>query len=89
MAKLPADQEFVDSQSGTYVQTDINGVSPKNYAGVGYKYDEDLNGFIPPNEASIVVSSELNSDQKELVKKAIGLFENKDSFFHLCWGPGG
>jgi hypothetical protein len=30
------------------VRTSYNGNIRKNYAGVGYKYDEDLDAFIPP-----------------------------------------
>jgi len=37
---------FVDSSSGTWIETskDIR----KNYAGIGYTYDEVRNAFIPP-----------------------------------------
>lgn len=45
---IVADQAFVDSQPGTWVQTDITGVSPKNYAGIGYTWNPSLNGFIAP-----------------------------------------
>lgn len=47
-----ADQNFIDSQSGTWVQTDIDGVSPKGYAGIGYSYDSGMNVFIPPKPYS-------------------------------------
>jgi hypothetical protein len=30
------------------VRTSYNGNIRKNYAGVGYKYDEDLDAFVPP-----------------------------------------
>lgn len=30
------------------VRTSYNGNIRKNYAGIGYKYDEDLDAFIPP-----------------------------------------
>lgn len=33
---------------GRWVQTSYNGNIRKNYAGVGYKYDKDLDAFIPP-----------------------------------------
>jgi len=33
---------------GKWVQTSYNGNIRKNYAGVGYKYDKDLDAFIPP-----------------------------------------
>jgi len=46
---IVADQSFINTQSGTWVQTDILGVSPKNYAGVGHTWRADLNGFVPTN----------------------------------------
>lgn len=49
---------FVDSTPGEWIQTSYNtyggvhtqGGTPlrKNYAGVGYTYDRDLDAFIPP-----------------------------------------
>jgi hypothetical protein len=33
---------------GQWVQTSYNGTIRKNFAGIGYNYDEDLDGFIPP-----------------------------------------
>lgn len=45
---IVAEQSFVDSQPGRFVRTDINGISPKNYAGIGHTYRQDLNGFVPP-----------------------------------------
>lgn len=45
---IVADQNFIDGQEGNWIQTDINGVSPKNYPGIGYLYNEELNGFIAP-----------------------------------------
>ena len=45
---IVADQDFVNALSGTWVQTDIDGVSPINYAGIGYKWHADLNGFVAP-----------------------------------------
>ena len=33
---------------GTWKQTSYNGNIRKNYAGIGYKYDETLDAFIPP-----------------------------------------
>ena len=39
---------FVDSSPGTWIQTSYNGRIRKNYAGVGYTYDETLDAFIAP-----------------------------------------
>jgi hypothetical protein len=33
---------------GNWKQTSYNGRIRKNYAGIGYKYDETLDAFIPP-----------------------------------------
>lgn len=43
--------EFLTSWSGgitRWKQTSYNGTIRKNYAGIGYFYDEDLDAFIPP-----------------------------------------
>jgi hypothetical protein len=37
---------------GDWKQTSYNGRIRKNYAGVGYTYDEDRNAFIPPKPFS-------------------------------------
>jgi hypothetical protein len=39
---------FVENLGGTWVQTSYNGSIRKNFAGVGFTYDEELNAFIPP-----------------------------------------
>jgi hypothetical protein len=33
---------------GRWVQTSYNAKIRKNYAGIGYKYDKDLDAFVPP-----------------------------------------
>jgi hypothetical protein len=33
---------------GTWVQTSYNGNKRKNYAGVGYTYNADIDAFVPP-----------------------------------------
>ena len=55
---LVAEQDFVDTQAGTWVQTSYNthggqhrqGGTPlrKNYAGVGYNYDSTKDAFYAP-----------------------------------------
>ena len=37
---------------GVWKQTSYNGNIRKNYAGIGYKYDEELDAFIPPQPFS-------------------------------------
>lgn len=51
-------QWLVDNLGGTWIKTSYNTVSGvhkeggvpfrKNYAGIGYRYDETLDAFIPP-----------------------------------------
>lgn len=57
---IVADQEFVDALNGTWIETDINGISPKNYAGIGYKYRQDLNMFIPSQPFASWTLDEIN-----------------------------
>ena len=39
---------FVDSSAGEWIQTSYNGSIRKNYAGIGFTYDTELDAFIPP-----------------------------------------
>lgn len=41
-------QWLIDNLGGTWIKTSYNGSIRKNYAGLDYKYDEDLDVFIPP-----------------------------------------
>jgi hypothetical protein len=41
-------ESFMNSLGGTWVKTSYNGTIRKNYAGVGYTYDEVRDAFIPP-----------------------------------------
>ena len=43
---------------GTWKQTSYNGNIRKNYAGIGYTYDEELDAFIPPKPFSKWVLNE-------------------------------
>jgi len=38
-----------DTFGGTWVQTSYNGRIRKNFAGIGFTYDLDLDAFVPPN----------------------------------------
>lgn len=59
---IVAEQDFIDSIGGQWIQTSYNtfsgvhksGGEPlrKNYAGAGYKYDSLLDAFIPPKTFS-------------------------------------
>jgi hypothetical protein len=39
---------FVENLGGTWVQTSYNANFRKNYAGIGFTYDPELDAFIPP-----------------------------------------
>ena len=39
---------FVENLGGTWVQTSYNGTIRRNFAGIGYTYDEELDAFISP-----------------------------------------
>lgn len=41
-------QWLVDNLGGRWIKTSYNGNIRKNYAGVGYFYDEELDAFIAP-----------------------------------------
>ena len=40
-------EAFMNSLGGTWVKTSYNGNIRKNYAGIGYTYDESRDAFIP------------------------------------------
>ena len=39
---------FVENLGGRWIQTSYSGSIRKNFAGIGYTYDEDLDAFIAP-----------------------------------------
>ena len=39
---------FVENLGGTWIKTSYNATIRKNFAGIGYTYDEDRDAFIPP-----------------------------------------
>lgn len=41
-------QWLIDNLGGTWVKTSYNGNIRKNYAGIGYTYDESIDAFVPP-----------------------------------------
>lgn len=48
-----ADQDFIDNQNGIWVKYDENNESsPKNYPGIGYKFDLNRFAFISPKQYS-------------------------------------
>ena len=45
---LDEGESFFNSLGGTWVKTSYNGKIRKNYAGIGFTYDETLDAFISP-----------------------------------------
>ena len=49
---MVADQDFIDNfidtSAGQWIETKEDGSIRKNYAGIGYTYDETRDAFIPP-----------------------------------------
>lgn len=41
---------FVENLGGTWIKTSCNGTIRKNYAGIGYSYDEGRDAFISPKQ---------------------------------------
>lgn len=41
-------EAFMNSLGGTWVKTSYNGNIRKNYAGIGYTYDANIDAFVPP-----------------------------------------
>jgi hypothetical protein len=41
-------QWLVDNLGGTWVKTSYNATIRKNYAGIGYVFDEERDAFLPP-----------------------------------------
>ena len=49
-----AEQDNIDTQEGTWVQTSYNNKFRKNYAGIGYTYDESKRCFLHTTTLSIM-----------------------------------
>lgn len=51
---MVADQDFmddfIDSSAGQWIETKEDGSIRKNYAGIGYTYDETRDAFIAPKQ---------------------------------------
>lgn len=55
--------DFLNNLYGTkdvWVQTSYNGNIRKNYAGIGYKYDQTRDAFIPPKPYASWILNETN-----------------------------
>jgi hypothetical protein len=52
-------QWLIDNLGGTWVKTSYNSTIRKNFAGIGFTYDETLDAFIPPKPfASWILNEE-------------------------------
>jgi hypothetical protein len=45
---IVAEQDYIDTLEGQWVQTSYNANIRKNFAGIGYTYDLNRDAFIPP-----------------------------------------
>lgn len=61
-------QWLIDNLGGTWMKTSYNGNIRKNYAGIGYSYDEELDAFIPPKPAGNFVLNEDTCQWEEVTK---------------------
>jgi hypothetical protein len=41
-------EAFMNSLGGTWLKTSYNGNIRKNFAGIGYTYNQDIDAFVPP-----------------------------------------
>jgi hypothetical protein len=55
---IVAEQEFVDTLLGTWIQTSYNGSIRKNYAGIGHTYDFARDAFYAPQPFSSWILNE-------------------------------
>lgn len=51
-------QWLIDNLGGRWVKTSYNGTIRKNFAGIGFTYDEKLDAFIPPQPFGLWVLDE-------------------------------
>lgn len=51
-------QWLIDNLGGTWIKTSYNAKIRKNYAGIGYTYDEVRDAFIPPKPEGNYVLNE-------------------------------
>jgi hypothetical protein len=52
-------EAFMKSLGGTWVKTSYNAKIRKNYAGIGYTYDESLDAFIAPKCHAVAILNEI------------------------------
>jgi hypothetical protein len=62
-------QLLIDNLGGTWIKTSYNGNIRKNFAGIGYTYDESRDAFVPPmpNGIGWVLNEETCQWENEIV----------------------
>jgi hypothetical protein len=53
-------KSFMEFLGGRWIQTSYNANFRKNFAGIGFYYDEELDAFIPPKPANATYFDSLN-----------------------------
>lgn len=61
-------QWLLDNLGGTWIKTSYNGNIRKNYAGVGYIYDEARDAFIAPKPSESCVLNEDTCQWEEVTE---------------------
>lgn len=68
----PADDEgyqwLLDNLGGTWIKTSYNGNIRKNYAGIGYSYDEARDAFIAPQPSESHILNEDTCQWEEVTE---------------------
>ena len=70
-------QWLIDNLGGTWIKTSYNGNIRKNFAGIGYTYDQTRDAFIPPKEFESWI---LNEDT--CIWQAPIEYPNDDKFYY-------
>jgi hypothetical protein len=55
---IVAEQDYIDTLEGQWVQTSYNANIRKNFAGIGYAYDSERDAFIPPKASASWILNE-------------------------------
>ncbi len=61
-------EAFMNSLGGTWIKTSYTGSIRKNYAGIGYTYDEDRDAFIAPKPSESCVLNEDTCQWEEVTE---------------------
>lgn len=61
-------QWLIDNLGGTWIKTSYNGNIRKNFAGIGYTYDEVRDAFIPPKPEGNFILNEKTCLWEEVIE---------------------